>query len=419
MSSNIISISRLNHVFLAALIVVLSVQYVQAQPSNTIENKVLIDDLIRQIDKDGGKRATARLQRGEIFAITLLDGKEGPIISLQDNAFYFGVNNCNNIDEFDSWSFLSYPFKVNTDIDTDTHSPAANLKYILKKNAHVIKIGDSSQCFSHVGFNRKEIYKVTASKIMSGKKIWSFEKKFKEDVDYFRENKPSSRVKAISKKSVICNVSARLCYTNGSKQKILSHLSGTGVPPLKKDSAKENSFYLQTRLTLDGLSNLFPKLQLKEVIPTKSSIANYLAENVHNTVVVSVRDNAIGRFKESDIAELKDVGVDLSNVGIRGAHVSIIRAGYAPINETSNKGAISILPEIHNVPNLGVVSSAGFSNGDHSVIEVFGKNVSPNFRGLNVVVIDSEGKVLSSKNFDTHTSAYRTQGLFEASIIQG
>ena len=419
MSSNIISISRLNHVLLAVLLVVLSVQHVQAQPSNNIENKVLIDDLISQIDNDEGKRAAVRLQRGEIFTIISLDGKEGPVISLQDNAFYFGVNNCKNIDEFDSWSFLSFPFKVNTDIDTDARSPAANLKYIIKKNARVVKNGDISQCVSHVGFSRKEIYKASASKVIGGKKLWSFEKKFKEDVDYFRENKPKARIKAISRKSVICNVSARLCYTNGSKLKILSHLSATGVPPLEKVSAKENNFYLQTRQTLGGLSNMFPNLQLKEVIPTKSSIADYVAGNIQNTVIVSVRDNAIGRFKESDIAELKDVGVDLRNLGVRGAHVSIIRPGYPPINETNNKGAISILPEIHNVPNLGVVSSAGFSNGDHSVIEVFGKNVSSNYRGLNVVVLDFEGRVLSSKNFDTHTSSYRTQGLFEASIIQG
>ena len=398
-----------------------------AQSKIRKDSKVLIDDLINKIDEDDGNRAKARLQRGEILDVQSYADKEGAIISLQDNAFYFGVDNCDNVDEFDSWNFLSFPFKVNTDIDVDERSPSKNLKYIIRKNAYVAKIGDTSTCLSHVEFSRKDIYKVSASKMIGKQKHWSFEKKFKEEVDYLRENKPKERVKDISKNSVICNVSARLCYTNGRKPKFLSSLSVNGLLPLEnrldedksdKDKLdKEDVFYLQTRDTLVGLSTHFPKFQLREINSPQSAVANFITKNLNNTVILSVRDNAMGRFKESDINELKKVGVDLSNLKIRGAHISIIRPGHAPVNESENKGLITMLPEQHNIPHLGIVSSAGFAHGDHSVINVKGINASVNYRGINIVVIDSKGEVVSSKNFDTHTSAYRTQGLFEASVF--
>lgn len=416
MSTNISNITKFMHVVAAVSFLGMSAQLAGAQVSINVESKILIDNLISQIDKDKDERAIVSLQRGEMMDVTSYYDKERPVISLQDNVFHFRVNNCNNIDEFDGWNFLSFPFKVNTDMDTDARSPAKNLKYAIKKNAYVAKTGDRSRCFSHVEFNLNDIYKASVSKTVDAQKHWAFEKKFKDDADYFKENRPEAHIKAVSTNSVICNVSARLCYTNGRKPSYFSGLAATGIPPLESVSAKENNFYLQTRNTLGEISKQFPKLKLKEVTPTEPYIANYISENLDNTIIVSIRDNAMGRFKGEDIAALKDLGIDLSDVAVRGAHVSILTPDQRPINITNNKGTVSVDPEAHNIPYLGVVMSAGFSHGDHSVVNVRGVNASPNYRGLNVVIIDSKGKVLSSKNFDTHTSAYRTQGLFEARV---
>lgn len=416
MSIHSSNVARSMAVIVASLLLALTSQNAWAQKNTKIESKAIIDEVISQIDRDAGVRADARLQRGEALGVTKYDDEEGPIVSLQENAFYFGVDNCNNVDEFDNWNFLFFPFKVNTEIDKDVRSPAKNLKFAIKKNAYVAKKGTSTRCYSHAEFNHKKIYKVTANKVVGSKKRWEFEKKFKEDADYYRVNKPEARIKNLPKNSVICNTSARLCYNNKRGLNFFSRLTTTGIPPLERESVKENNFYLQTRNTLRGVSEKFPKLKLQEVTRSESYIAKYVSDNLKNTIIVSARDNAMGRFAAEDISALKDVGIDLSNLEIRGAHVSIITPGKSPINETNNNGMVSVDSKRHNVPHLGLVMSAGFAHGDHSVINVRGSNVSTNYRGLNIVILDSKGKVVSSKNFDTHTSSYRTQGLYEASL---
>lgn len=380
------------------------------------QSKARIDKLLMRIEQEAGARSNARLQLGEQLGVTLYTDSQAPQISLQDNIIYFGVNNCKNVNEFKSWSFLQFPLRVETDVNIDARSPSSNLKHLLLKNAVLVKDGASSQCYSHLDVRPNFLYKISAAKVIGGKTQWFFEKKFAEDADYYVLNQPRGVVKNISSESLICNYSARICYSNRRKAKYVSHLTAAGPTGFDEASGDENKFYLQTRYVESEVAARFPKFKVRAITPTRSHIAKYIIENLDHTIVVSVRDNAMRHLKGSDLAELKAVGVDLSDLAVRGAHISILEPGKTPVNKTNNKGVISINADEHKIPYLGTILSAGFSAGDHSIISVLGENLSPNYRGLNVVVINSEGKLISARNFDTHSSAQRTQGIFELSL---
>ncbi len=392
----------------------------QAFSQTNIGSKALVEKLIARIDQEAGRRVNASLARslagGEVLDVTSYDNNETPHVSIRNKVLYFGVDNCDSVDEFKSWTFSSFPFLVQTAPDVDARRPSDGLKYFIVKNARVVKHDGKSQCFSHIDINGEPLYKIHASKNLKSQKHWSFGKKYADDGDYFKVNQPEKQIDSLSSKSTVCNAAARLCYANSRRRPYVSALTSLGPISNSKASGSSDGFYMQGRATINELAIQFPKLSLTEVIPPKSIIAKYISDNSSHTVVVAVRDNAIFRFEEEDIAELKKVGVDLSDLTLRGSHVSIIQPDRPPINETNNKGSVSIKVEQHKNLNLGTVLSAGMYGGNHSVIDVKGNNVSPNLRGLNVVVIGSTGNVISSKNFDTHASPYRTLGLFKAQV---
>ena len=378
------------------------------------KNKILIEALINRIDNEAKDRMLNLIDMGEVLPVDITEEVDPIKITVHDKTLYFLANNCTDLQDIKNWNILFYPLTIDTSSDVDVQRPARNLKALLFKNGVILEDVSSSQCASFLELPNEAAYKVVGYKNVSQKRHWFFKKEFAEYVDYLHINRIEGRSKLAPKNGIVCKMATRLCYTNSRKPKYVASLTIDG---LKSQKEKDfGHFYLETTRTAKEINAQFPKFALKELKAPQSNIAEFIADNLEHTIAVSIRDNAIGRLKEMDLFELERLGVDLSELSIRGAHVSMIRPEAPPINITNNEKPVLLLSEDHNVPYLGTVMSAGFSMGDNSVVSLKGENVSINKRGINIVVVDSKGRLVTSRNFDTHIAANRSQGFYKVNM---
>ena len=378
------------------------------------KNKMLIGALIEQIDNEAKDRMLNLIDKGDVLPVDITEGEEAIKITLHDKTLCFVASNCTDLQDIKNWNILFYPLKVDTSSEVDVQRPARNLNALLFKNGEILNEISSSQCVSYLELPNEAAYKVVVYKNIGQKRYWFFKKEFAEYADYLRLNKIEERVRFAPKDSKICKMASRLCYTNSRKPTYVASLTIDGLNPQTENDF--GHFYLETTRTAKEINAQFPKFALTELKAPQSNIAEFIADNLEHTIAVSIRDNAMGRLKEMDLFELKRLGVDLSELSIRGAHVSIIRPEAPPINITNNEKPVLLLFEDHNVPYLGTVMSAGFSMGDNSVISLEDENVSINKRGINIVVVDSKGRLVTSRNFDTHIAANRSEGFYKVNV---
>ena len=259
-------------------------------------------------------------------------------------------------------------------------------------------------------------YKIVGFKNTKAKRIWTFEKEFAELSDYLDLNRIEQQNKLAPTDAAICKTATKLCYKNTKKREYVANLTGKGLVGDNLAGISSDEFFLETRRTDTEIKKLFPKFEIKTITPVESNIANYISKNLEHTVVLSVRDNAMRHLKPSDVQALNVVGVDFRTLLVRGAHVTILKPGIPPINVTDNAKPVLLSSADHGVSELGTVSSAGFAMGDNSTINLAGVNVSPNLRGINIAVIDSKGRLVRAKNFDTHIAPNRSQGFYKVNV---
>lgn len=381
------------------------------------KNKALIEGLIIKIDNESHIRQLKVMDRGEVLPVSVPSGETPIAATLNNKILYLLDKNCSSLDELSTWSLLFYPLHINTSSEADFRTPL-NLKHILKKNGSMLGDGASTGCISHAKIPNGRAYKIVGYKNIGKKRSWFFEKKFAEKEDYQFLNRIEKQIKLAPKGATVCKAATRLCYRNNRKREYVADLTAKGLVGKNLKAKDLNEFYIETKRTYVELLKLFPNFDILTITPTSSNIASFVSENLKHTVVVSVRDNAMRYFKETDLLELKRTGVDLSGLEVRGAHVSILKPGNQPINISDNQNPVTLSSDEHGVPNLGIVYSAGFAMGDHSIINLSGENISPNIRGVNIAVIDSNGRLVTVKNFDTHISPNRSNGLYKVSVDQ-
>ena len=382
------------------------------------ENKARLDALITKIDNEVPKRALALFGQGEPLSVGPLDAANSLRVILDGKSLYIMSKGCSDITDVKTWNLFFYPLEVDTSPEVDARRPAINLKSVLLENAVVITDETSSNCISHLELPVIRAYKVEGYKALGGKKVWSFTKLFAESSDYLNINAIDKAIKAIPNESVVCKLATRLCHLNTRKPKYVADLKASGVENPESKENFNDEFYLETRRTVDEIKSQFPKFDLDVVESPRSIIADFISDNFEYNIVISVRDNAIRQFQEADIKALEQVGVDFTNLAVRGAHVAVIRPDMPPINVTDNKNPVTLSFQEHKILGLEIVASAGFAMGDNSTINLKGKNVSPNLRGINIAVIDSKGRLVTAKNFDSHIAPYRSQGLYRGRVIE-
>ena len=132
-----------------------------------------------------------------------------------------------------------------------------------------------------------------------------------------------------------------------------------------------------------------------------------------DTIIVSARDDAVTALEGVDLQAMLTHGLDLRKLEFRGAHIAIIQPERDPVNITDNEAAIRLEPSTHKVKGLGEVYSAGNGMEGVSRIMLDGREALTTRRGLNFVVIDDNGQIVETANFDTFRFPYRTNGLYK------
>ncbi len=373
-----------------------------------------INALLSRIASEKPLRLKAVVASGEPIEIAGASGRDVPIASVENGALNVFVEDCSGTDAFKSWQAAAFPLKVNESAEADTRDPFVNLRWVLMANAQASTNADgTTSCMSRASLPSGELYRVSLSGTVAQGLAWSGKKQFADEADYHAANRPNFEEMPVPSGAVICRDSSRLCFRNSRRAELVGELTANGVKMITDQGLLKDDFYVQTRRTKAEFAQRFGRLPVEVVSTPVPMIPAYLAQYDEYTNVISAKDNAAGRFAPSDLDAMREAGLDLSDLAVRGSHVSVIKAGgKAVLTRTDNTAAISIEPAEHGIPGLGTVASAGFSNGDISTIIVNGENVSPNMRGLNIVTLDDEANVIARAYFDTNVSAFRDYGYF-------
>lgn len=132
-------------------------------------------------------------------------------------------------------------------------------------------------------------------------------------------------------------------------------------------------------------------------------LLDYLREQMKNDnwLLLSAKDEA--SFKLDDNFKSYFKSSRLSGLSYRNAYVGIWK-GHMPILEKHLEGLIEVDTIINNV-NFRISSISGIDRNEEKIM-VNGNSVSPNGRGLNIVVLDKNMNIVDARNFDTHRTMY-------------
>lgn len=133
-------------------------------------------------------------------------------------------------------------------------------------------------------------------------------------------------------------------------------------------------------------------------------------------VIISVMDEATNALNELSLHYMSELGFESDLIGkYRWSYIGITAKGvdgFTPLERLENTQAEVCLPSGSLVGTFTLpfdlrVISASFETGNTSSIKINENEYSQAGRGMNVVVFDiNKNEVVSSVNFDTHTTNY-------------
>jgi hypothetical protein len=138
-----------------------------------------------------------------------------------------------------------------------------------------------------------------------------------------------------------------------------------------------------------------------------------LSQHEPDVVILSAKDDARAHLSRPTRDYLAGRGVDVRRLKVRGSFAAVLE-GQAPLAVGIDSGAPVVLSS-DRLRSRGIdrVESAGRNAGNYSKIVMGGKDVSPNRRGLNIVILQRDGgrQVL---NVDTHATEELTGDMYLA-----
>jgi hypothetical protein len=151
----------------------------------------------------------------------------------------------------------------------------------------------------------------------------------------------------------------------------------------------------------------------KNVDSIRSKTVNILNKYVNETVIISLKDEGSRGLSESSKAHFRELGINIDELKMRGAFAAIINNGKLVSYNIDNNAPVFLAKD--KLQSLGIdeVSSAGFVGGNFSEIVIDGKNRSKQERGLNFVVRQKSGEIISL-NVDTYLTDLDTDHIYQA-----
>ena len=142
--------------------------------------------------------------------------------------------------------------------------------------------------------------------------------------------------------------------------------------------------------------------EVEGYIPTLD-LTRLLAKHAGDTVILCTRGKAGPGLPLYLRAELARQGIRLGELEERGAYAAVLERGEVVAQGIDAKGWVKLAGGRLKELGIDTIESAGTESGDVAKIRVRGREVSPNLPGLNIVVLDAEGKVVQRYVVDTAT----------------
>jgi phosphoglycerol transferase len=150
------------------------------------------------------------------------------------------------------------------------------------------------------------------------------------------------------------------------------------------------------------------RLALGDDLPT------LLERHVQDTVVLSLRGD-FDALSGDTLERLAQRGVDLRQLDRRGSFAAVVNGPGGAEVAMSNDTPVSLSSEALKASGIELIESAGRALGDRSKIVVRGKQLSPNHRGINIVILPKRGS-RKSLFIDAHVTERVFSDVYKATL---
>jgi len=157
-----------------------------------------------------------------------------------------------------------------------------------------------------------------------------------------------------------------------------------------------------------------PEIQQQYQYPMNDKILDHhpesLLEFVQNRedkiILLAAKDDASHKLSYEFRQFMKTKGSGMDTLRLRNAYVGILQNGklLAEALEKEQPAELQMTAENSSLPVDVSLFSAGFDTGNQAMMLVDGTDVSPNLRGMNVVVLNARGEVEETISYDTFLS---------------
>jgi hypothetical protein len=161
-------------------------------------------------------------------------------------------------------------------------------------------------------------------------------------------------------------------------------------------AAGVHEFYF-TRALLPTVRTL-PRVAIDSSQAFRICLGDYLKVHADYEIVIAGKDDCSTGPALETRAYMRSIGSQLDSVRLRQSYLLHLDHGKV-LTERWSDGVLDY--DLPGTPRVHL-QSAGLFVGNHSSIVVDGQECSLNMRGMNVVVLDSNRKIVWITNFDTH-----------------
>lgn len=152
------------------------------------------------------------------------------------------------------------------------------------------------------------------------------------------------------------------------------------------------------------------RLALGDDLPT------LLERHAEDTVILSLRGD-FDALSRDTLERLAQRGVDLRQLDRQGSFAAVLNGPGGAEVAMSNDTPVTLSSEALKARGIERVESAGRALGDRSKIVLKGKELSPNHRGINIVILPKRGS-RASLFIDTHVTERVFSDVYRARLKQ-
>ncbi len=149
-------------------------------------------------------------------------------------------------------------------------------------------------------------------------------------------------------------------------------------------------------------------------------LAEFLEDNAKETILAVIKDDGAWKLCEEAKEQLRKMGSDISKFTLRGGMVAIIQNNKLVFEKMTpeTEGIVQKFKKGTDINGFTFktdleLHSAGALAGNFGKILINGKDYSPAQRGFNLVVVDTDFKILKSAYFDTFDDCYSGEVISE------